>query len=747
MRKAPAPTIVPGILRSPTPPLQRYRSPEPQSALSHAVSELTEPGDLLLHVAASTSTYVREAVNAGRRILSINVNPIPLIWMNLQLAHPPKAKLSALLTRLGDIPKEGRPFVRYVEDVYQSRCPQCGRIGTAEWFIWDRETNRLSVKRVRCPHCQESCEGPVTEEDIANSERFPPGSGPAYYMALGRAANPDDPNRKRAAELIELYTPRNLSLLFDVINRWQRLDLPDHLKTSLTALILEAMDKGSRLVASADPGVRPRSLRPARYYREYNVWLLLETALEAIDKYPDPLPVRASTVTDLLASREPGFTLSSSSLHTLIRSEPTRRFDALILEIQPPDAVFWALSALWSVWLWRDTVSSSVKTFLSRRRLTWDWYARSLSVGLIQAKQLLRTQAPTFCILHKDSIPAAQALNEAMQHADYHVRTWVGDPDAGYYGLLKAEGVPGNRRLQSLEACEAMIRQRGEPTSVDHLAFATLLLSGGQPIDVKDLERDSRWREIEEGRWWISGLSDSETPLADRVECAVIEMLNIQPTWQRSAIIYEIYRRFNGVSSPEMALVEACLDAYTEAHAEIPSNRITVRDEDDPQKRKREIETLRNRLKALGNRLGYQIDRTELDDILWIQHGDIHYLFRCIATAVLTPHLSNPPTGAGQHCLVLPGGRAALIHLKLKRDPRLSQWLDLHRWKFIKYRHLRRMVREVKSRSDIEVFLGLDPIVEQGQAQIPLPLEVPAIISESRHDWGRSSHDNPGSTS
>jgi hypothetical protein len=230
--------------------------------------------------------------------------------------------------------------------------------------------------------------------------------------------------------------------------------------------------------------------------------------------------------------------------------------------------------------------------------------------------------------------------------------------------------------------------------------------------------------KMDQDRWWLSEQNGITTPLADRIEQKIIKMLDRQPIWQRSTMIREIYHQFNRQTAPELTFVNACLDAYTQPLSEKNVDQITIRDEDDPQRREREILQLKQSLKSLADRLDYQAKLTGSGDVIWIQEGRIRYLFRCLATAIVTPHLSDPPEAdGGQRCLVLPGGRAALIHLKLKRDPRLLQWLDLHQWQFIKFRHLRRMVQQVKSQAEIEVFMGLDPIVEQGQAQIPLPLK------------------------
>jgi hypothetical protein len=73
----------------------------------------------------------------------------------------------------------------------------------------------------------------------------------------------------------------------------------------------------------------------------------------------------------------------------------------------------------------------------------------------------------------------------------------------------------------------------------------------------------------------------------------------------------------------------------------------------------------------------------------------------------------------------LPGGRAALVSHKLRNDPRLQQQMARQGWQFLKFRHLRHLVKEVAAqqldRYAFQAALGLDPIVEQqDEAQLSL---------------------------
>jgi hypothetical protein len=74
--------------------------------------------------------------------------------------------------------------------------------------------------------------------------------------------------------------------------------------------------------------------------------------------------------------------------------------------------------------------------------------------------------------------------------------------------------------------------------------------------------------------------------------------------------------------------------------------------------------------------------------------------------------------------LALPGGRAVLVSHKLRQDPRLRQQVTRYGWRFLKFRHLRHLVQEVTAkqldRYAFQAALGLDPIVEQEEAQLSL---------------------------
>ncbi len=733
MDETPFPVLVPGMAVTPPPPLARYRAPTPEGFVRAALEEITAPGDLIVELGIHEPTYIREALTIERRVLGLNVNPLPLLWVQDALQPPPLPEVQAAFTRLGDLPKGTQPFFAHARALYLSRCPTCHADGVAEWFAWDRETQRPFAKRVRCPHCPEAQEGQVDMRDSALLEQFSPRSGPAYHIALGRAAPLDDPVRERAAELVALYTPRNLALLMDIIHRLPQASPNPAIQRALALLVLSALDLGSNLVPYNEPLTRPRSLRPPSRFLEYNVWLLMEQALReysahtgtpvgiAIDAPVGDTPLD-TTLTALLQSRPGTHLLLSHPLRVVAPAIPTGTIAALLLHPQSPDATFWALSALWSAWLWKDVPYPVMHTFLGRRRLEWEWYRRSLTATLKRLQPLLRRDATLLVILPEDDPTILAHIIAATAQAGFQVSRWVACPPWGY----RLAFYPDSRaatRAPGDQALAKVLQRRGEPVRSTFLEAVHLISTGKDAAEQMDtlpyLTQAPEFSTIAPQMVWFPTPARIARPLADRVEESVLRLLQSQEAWTHAALESAVYAQFYDELSPEPALVAACIAAYTDADAQ---GRLWLRAEDMAATRGAETRQVRGLLRQLGERLRFEVRQDEAGDIVWADAGTPLYLFRCTTTAVLGPHLlaAQPPAPTRRH-LVIPGGRAALVALKLKRDPRLQQAVERDHWVFIKYRHLRRMAVEINQRADIEVYLGLDPIVEQAQVQIPLP--------------------------
>jgi hypothetical protein len=326
-------------------------------------------------------TVVREAAAAGRRALGLSVNPLLLVAARLGIGRRDTDALNAAFTHLADSPKGDVPLYRHLTSLYDSACPACGAPGVAEWFAWDRDGGYPFKKAVRCPRCKEVQEGTPDDEDVESARRTSL-RGLAYYYALDRVAPPGHAARERAAELVELYTPRNLSALMDLGRRLEGLETDEEVKLALTGVLLDCFDAGSNLDPYGEERPRPRILRAPSLYVERNVWLCFEEGFSSL--LTDGLPFSAPEATDVVAlvsGEAEGYALVSHEARDASKVIRPGSAALIVTDSPRPDAVFWALSALWAGWLWESPAARRLRPFLRRRRFDWEWHWRVLQTS------------------------------------------------------------------------------------------------------------------------------------------------------------------------------------------------------------------------------------------------------------------------------------------------------------------------------------------------------------------------------
>ncbi len=720
----------------------------------------TRPGELVLDLFCQGGVALREVSAAGRRALGFSVNPLLVLITRLELQHPDAHALNRAFTRLADSPKGDTLLRHHLNALYRSACPHCGTPGVARWFAWEREGNHPFRKMVDCPRCQEAREGPTDDEDQAAARRIPP-RGLAYYYALDRTVPLNHPARERAAELVALYTPRNLSALMDLVTRLETIDTDERTRTALTGLLLGALDGGSSLDPYGEVRPRPRTLRLPSRYLERNVWLCLEEELSSLkcgeDASADTGMAEASDVTALIRGEAQGYAIIECAARGVPKIVPPGSA-ALILANPPrPDGVFWALSALWTGWLWGAQAARPMWPFLARRRFDWEWHCRALRASLEAVAPLL-TPEGHLLILFSDPNPALlESVSLAACGAGYELEGWGYSPQVGYRSVWRRQPRRAQNEPQPVNT-EALkqkllahtekvvlrsLRERGEPTgsmllyssvyaalAASGLAASAISLPEEQYRDVFALVSEAvrcgfeRARLLqltgwdEEVLWWLPDEKRAAVPLADRVELLVWKLLTRQPIWHLDDLVNAVYARFHGPLTPELALVLVCIDSYSLRDGEL----LRLRPEDIPNHRAEELKAIRRDLVKLGRRLGFVVKPGAKWEVRWVDREEL-YLFTISSTASLGRYLlsGRQEDTALQRYLVIPGGRARLVNFRLQRDPRLAQAVASDGWQFLKFRHLRLLLAERElDRNAFKNMPGLDPLVEQGAVQIPL---------------------------
>jgi hypothetical protein len=748
--------FVPGLsVPPPARGIGAYLPAMPEGVASAYVAALTRPGDLVLDPFCQTGRVLRESVALGRRALGSNFNPIAARWIDSQLWPPDPALVVAAFVRLGDARRADTTLRQHAQSLYSTRCPTCGKSAVAEWFAWEREGGPTpTAKHVRCAACKTDSTGPADVADVAAAGRFEP-RGMAFHFMLERAA-PDEPNeRERAAAVVEAYTARALSALAEILRKVAAASEAD--QAALRLLLLTAFEAALSLHPAEEERPRPRSLKVPPRFIERNPWLAMQDALPARDaRLPggESLP-RSPDAPALIASPDPAASLVARGGRELGKLIPPGSV-RLILAVPPqPDPTFWALSAVWAGWLWGHSSRGveSLKPLLARRRADVDWLWRGIAQALGALLPALAEDGHVALVSSETGEDALTGLLLAGAGIGLGLDHALVEPQRGLRVLwhpaprapireLDADALATEIGERARRAAGEILRARGEPAPWPfvHAAIqseieqagllriaARMPEDGTLPIDLIEQatldalrSRRSPVYPVEDvrGPWWLTDPGQVEPPLSDRVEAFVQERLTPnRPECLESDLTAEVYRRFPGPLTPERAFIRLCLESYA---LERQPGVWALREEDTPFLRQSEIASLLAELMALGERLGCEAAQPE-GRVTWSKERRLLFTFTPSPTAQLGAHLLAIRPPRGQPVLVLPGGRGALAHYRLRRDARLRDAVSGAGWTFLKFRQLRSLVAQpgltiVAFRDE----LGRDPLIEKEGQQMAL---------------------------
>ncbi|MGD2105258.1 MAG: hypothetical protein PVJ55_09140, partial [Anaerolineae bacterium] len=625
------PSYIPGRPAAESPPLKHYRSSQPRGVAGEYVRSLTEPGGLVVDLFCQGPRFVEEAVDAGRRVLGFSVNPLLLHAARVGLIPVDLRALKAAFTRLADSTKGDKPLGSHLSSLYRTRCPACRTSGVAEWFAWNRDRNQPFEKAVRCQHCGDVQIGRVDRDDVALAESFAP-RGLPYYYALDRAAPLDHPARRRAAELVDCYTPRNLSALMDLSRRVENVEARG-VRRGLMALLVECFDHCSKLHPHGEDRPRPRTLRVPVRYLERNVWLCFEDGLSTIEwAQSSSAGPETEDVEALVRGSRVGYALIARASRDVGEILPVESVDLVLVDPPPPDGVFWALSALWAAWLWNRTDSRAMRPFLRRRRFDWHWHWHALREALSAVGPRIDDRGHLVMLFAASDQTMVESACLAAAAAGYRLGAWGYTPEVGYRLAWRWRGINGRQQdaAEGLEekivaeagkAALCALRQRGEPTSellLHASAYTSLaersLLASAAVQDQDPSPMNSVSDAVDRGlgavqmvelvgdgkqdinRRWLLDPPDTTDTLSDRVELLARELLAERLVWHESDLVNAIYTHLPGMLTPDLSLAQACVASYSVDEGE----EVRLRPEDDLERRRLEVEEVDHDLVALG---------------------------------------------------------------------------------------------------------------------------------------------------
>jgi hypothetical protein len=432
----------------------------------------------------------------------------------------------------------------------------------------------------------------------------------------------------------------------------------------------------------------------------------------------------------------------------------------LILTSPPPlDSAAWSLSYLWCAWLLGSEAAAPLRPLLRQRTPDPAWYARVMAGSMATLADFMRDDGRLVLVLTNQRPAMIEALVLAADQArlgvmslvqcgaDYRLELAPSLPQPGVFSHGKGiadDPLDTQIRRAAVNIATEAIKVRGEPVPWPtlHAAIHQKLAQTGilgrvveegtggpSPLDqvaeqVEAALDDPVFVRLAAGEsgeelWWLAIPEGVEQPLCDRVETGAHEVLQEALALTEDDFTTRVHARFPGSLTPSAGLVAACLRAYG---SEPTPGYWQLRPEDLPDVRLAERRTIVEHLLALGRRLGYRSEEWMPFDAAWFDGWQPRAVFAVRFQALVGEILALSEQVAGARpYLVIPGGRAALVSYKLTHNPVWQRTVDDCGWWFIKYRHVRKLVEQPEvDEYTLRTIVGLDPIVEQESAQLPL---------------------------
>ncbi len=402
--------FIPGANREPLLPLARFLPPLSAGAVSGWLQARAEPGCWVIDPLNASPALALEAARAGHRVVVVSNNPVLTFMLEVLASAPQPAEFQTALAELGASRRGEERLELHMQALYQTSCSACGETVQALAFLWRRGEAVPYARVYRCPHCKDEGERPL---DAADLERLKlPGNASLYRArALSRVAEAQDEHYAAAEEAVAAYLDRPLYALTTLINKQEGLAIPAAQRRLLVALLISACDSASSLWPYPGGRARPRQLGVPAQFRENNVWAAMEEAIPAWCSQAEAVPV----VHWPELPPAGGISLFAGRARGLLPLPDEVKPGALLAAFPRPNQAFWALSTMWSGWLWGREASQPLHPMLGRRRFDWNWHANAMHTPL---SALAKALAPGTALIGLLSEVVPGLLSAVMAAAD-----------------------------------------------------------------------------------------------------------------------------------------------------------------------------------------------------------------------------------------------------------------------------------------------------------------------------------------
>jgi len=765
--------------------MHKFWARKPHNVVAEYIKHYSKKGEIVLDPFCGSGVTAIESLKHGRKAIAIDLDPIATFITRMTL-------IPVDLKKFTEICKEIEAKVKNrILDLYQTKCPKCGKKSTILATIYLREKTEPLEIRLFCPNCNKRLKKKPALEDLERIIEIEKIEIP-YWYPKDKLRYPNGQEFQEGThigidEVPGLFTKRNLlalSILYHKIEDVKDAKIRDLIKFAFTSM--------SHLASNMTPDrpTRPfSSFWPVHRYwvpprfMESNVWMLFESSifgkqgiLKGKKETEQVIPCyKEAKDFDDFEKDANIWILTESVLNLEETGIPKNSIDYVFTD--PPyggSIQYMELSTLWASWLKgknndpRFILNFDEEiTINESQEKDFETYHRMLRNAFEEIFKVLKPGRWLTVTFHNTQINIFNSIIKAVVMSGFDLEKIIYQPPAraSAKGLLQPYGSavgdyyirfrkPKQKTVLSdseidkvryervvVDTVKKIIAERGEPTSYSTIinSYPTIygelkrngcLFSAPDSIGnilKKRLNKDFVLINVKDSKgkvigkkWWLKGVYFLDrTPLSERVEQAVINVLNRRYNVSFDDVLEEIFINFPNALTPDTQSIRDILKVYGE---KTKGGRWRLKS--SVKVREQEHDKIVEMLAEIGKKAGYNVHAdlpkwrkerfpniplknvkgVKEIDVVWFTKTQITHEFEVENTTGIWSAIirgSNIPDDQVKRFIVIPEERQETFYNKIS-VPALEERVQKENWRFILYDDLKLFFHKIRRKRKID---------------------------------------------
>ncbi len=735
--------------------MHKYWARKPHNVVSEYIKTYTEKGDVVLDPFCGSGVTVIEALKLDRQAIGVDLDPVSIFI----------TRMTGIYIDIKELEKTFQTLKSQVIDevlkLYETECTTCKKTAHI-WYIVFKESKADKIY-FECSHCKTKDYKSFSKSDNELQSKIDKMKIPYWYPTQEMVWNTRI-NIHKGMKVSDLFSKRNLialSIIYHAIEGIKDDIVRDIMKFAFSA----ALPQASKLLVYTQgqgPGWKIRGfwIPPNRY--EMNVWRFFENKYKKVlnGKKESNLSVGKNF------KENHNVKLYNKSITDMAFIEDNS-VDYIFTDPPYGDSVpYLELNYMWSAWQkfnvdFQDEIiisdsperhDKNEKMYEKMMVLAFKEMFRVLKRGHWMTLTFHNTDIKIYnIILRSASIvgfdfeksvyqPPAKVSAKAelapfgSAVGDYYIR--FKKPFAAKHQVSQDEIDKSIYKRIVTESIKKIIAERGEPTPYtiilnsyadiyQKLKESGYLFSAPEGLDQILKESLNKDFVLRDGKWWFKDPSTvphiQYVPLHERVETAVIDVLNKNIKISFDDVLKAIFIQFPNALTPEVSSVKDVLAEYAEPKDGKWILKPNVKSDIS------EHNQIVENLAELGKKLGYgvyadiegwrehdlpfsnkipkqKLDRIKEIDCIWYDKDKILYDFEVEHSTGITEAIvrgSNIPYPVKKF-IIIPESRERKLTKKIQ-EPLIKDKLKSDNWGFIRYHDFRSFYELNKRKKKINV--------------------------------------------